>query len=350
MKILFIARTYPPLIGGMEKFAEDFYKSLSQKAEVTLIANRIGKKYIIVFFFKVLLYLIANARRFDIIHFNDAILSPLIPVIHLFSNAKITVTVHGLDIVYDKFGYQKLIIPFLRKADFIIAVSRHTKDQCLSRNISQEKLMVIPNGLDFSTVEPCSQEAKQSITSKIGKPRNDQVVLLSLGRLIKRKGHTWFIENVFGNLPNNYMYLIAGDGSEFDEINRKISALSLNDRVKLLGYVNEEEKSCLFELSDLFIMPNIYDQYDQEGFGIVLIEAASHGLPSIASNIEGISDAVIHCVTGFLVEEKDTAGFIDAIQNPIFDRGKIREQVQANYDWNIISEKYHNLFLRLLSK
>jgi glycosyltransferase involved in cell wall biosynthesis len=350
MKILFIARTYPPLVGGMEKFAEDFYKSLSQKAEVTLIANRIGKKYIIVFFFKVLFFLIANARRFDIIHFNDAILSPLIPVIHIFSNVKVTVTVHGLDIVYDKFGYQKLIIPFLRKADFIIAVSRHTRDQCLARNISQEKLMVIPNGLNFSTVEPCSQEAKQSITSKIGKPRNDQVVLLSLGRLIKRKGHTWFIENVFGNLPNNYVYLIAGDGSEFTEIKSKNQRLSLHDRVKLLGYVTAQEKACLFKMADLFIMPNIHDQNDQEGFGIVLLEAASHGLPSIATNIEGISDAIIHGVTGFLVEEKDTAGFIDAIQNPKFERGKICEKVQANYDWAIINEMYHNLFLRLISK
>ena len=350
MKILFIARTYPPLVGGMEKFAFDFYNTLKSKADVKLIANPIGKKRIIRFFLQVMIYLVLNARKFDIVHFNDAILSPLVPVIRLFSKAKITFTVHGLDIVYQKYGYQQLIIPFLRHADLIIPVSQHTKDQCLARRIPHEKLRIIPNGLVFSQVPNCSQEVKQSIIEKIGTEISDQTILLSLGRLIERKGHTWFINHVFTRLPENFIYLIAGDGPEYQKISHLIHQRSLTGRVKLLGYVSEEEKACLFQLADLFIMPNIHDENDQEGFGIVLLEAGSHGLPAIATNIEGITDAVIDGVTGFLVEEKDAQGFINAIHNPDIDRNIIKEQLQSQYDWENIGHRYYSLFVDLTSQ
>ena len=350
MKILFIARTYPPLVGGMEKFAFDFYNTLKSKADVKLIANPIGKKRIIRFFLQVMIYLVLNARKFDIVHFNDAILSPLVPVIRLFSKAKITFTVHGLDIVYQKYGYQQLIIPFLRHADLIIPVSQHTKDQCLARRIPHEKLRIIPNGLVFSQVPNCSQEVKQSIIEKIGTEISDQTILLSLGRLIERKGHTWFINHVFTRLLENFIYLIAGDGPEYQKISHLIHQRSLTGRVKLLGYVSEEEKACLFQLADLFIMPNIHDENDQEGFGIVLLEAGSHGLPAIATNIEGITDAVIDGVTGFLVEEKDAQGFINAIHNPDIDRNIIKEQLQSQYDWENIGHRYYSLFVDLTSQ
>ena len=347
LKILFIARTYPPLVGGMERFASDFYRYLGELTDVHLIANRIGKKHVPWFFLRVCFYLIFNAKQFDLIHFNDAILTPLIPIIRLFSKARVTVTVHGLDVIYDKLGYQKLVIPFLRKADRIFPVSQYTKEQCLKRNITEDRLHVIPNGLDFSQITECVEADKQNVLSRIKGDIAQKTVLLSLGRLIERKGHFWFIQNVFPHLPENVIYLIAGDGPEFDKINALVQDYAFEDRIFMLGYVSDGEKNCLFDLADLFIMPNIIDPHDQEGFGIVLLEAGSHNLPSIATKIEGIPDAVIDGVSGFLVEEKDAQGFIDAILKPKIQRENIAAHLRAKYDWEIISKTYHKAFISL---
>jgi phosphatidyl-myo-inositol dimannoside synthase len=347
-KLLLVARTYPPLVGGMEKFASDFYHHLGRFTEIGLIANRIGKKRVFHFFFKVMVYLVRHAKHFDIIHFNDAILSPLIPVIRLFSDARVTVTVHGLDIIYQPFGYQHLVIPFLRQADKIFPVSVYTKAQCETRQIPPAKLRVIPNGLTFDDVTPCPEETHRSLTEKIKIPLQNKNILLSLGRLIDRKGHVWFIENVFMNLPQHYCYVIAGDGPAYKKIAAVINRLGLADRVMVLGYVSEPEKACLFEMADLFIMPNIIDQADQEGFGIVLLEAGSHALPSIATDIEGIRDAVIDGVTGVLVDEKDAHGFLDAITHNPIDRSAILDALRAKYDWKIIRQTYLEEFNQLI--
>lgn len=349
MKILFIARTYAPFVGGMEKFASDFYSNLQNYAHIQLLANTHGKRKIIQFFFKAAIYLMFNARKFEIIHFNDAVLAPLIMIIRIFSKAKISFTVHGLDIVYSKFCYQQLIIPFLRKADRIFPVSQYTMKQCLERQIPEHKLLVIPNGLVFSEIKGCSNEGKKTLSFKLSDTFKDQHILLSLGRLIKRKGHVWFIENVCVNLPDSYIYIIAGNGREFDHIAEVIRKRKLDKRIRLLGFVSEEEKACLFEMADLFIMPNIFDDNDQEGFGIVLLEAGSYSLPTIASNIEGIKDAIIDGVTGILIEEKNANGFIDGILHPNIDRHLIAPKLRAKYDWSEISQAYFHEFEQLIN-
>ena len=347
MNILFIARTYAPFVGGMEKFASDFYSNLQEYSQVQLLANTHGKRKIIQFFFRAALFLMLNARKFEIIHFNDAVLAPLIMIIRIFSKAKVSFTVHGLDIVYNKYFYQQLIIPFLRKADRIFPVSQYTMKQCLERQIPEHKLFVIPNGLVFSEIKGCSNAGKKTLSFKLCDTFKDQHILLSLGRLIKRKGHVWFIENVYVNLPDSYVYIIAGNGSEFDNIAEVIRKKNLDERIRLLGYVSEEEKVCLFEMADIFIMPNIYDENDQEGFGIVLLEAGSYSLPVIASNIEGIKDAIIDGVTGILIDEKNANGFIDGILHPNIDRHSIAPKLRAKYDWSEISQAYDREFEKL---
>lgn len=349
MKILFIARTYAPFVGGMEKFASDFYTNLQDFAQVDLLANTHGKKKIIQFFFRATLFLIFNASKYQIIHFNDAVLAPLITIIKTFSKAKVTFTVHGLDIVYKKYAYQQMIIPFLRKADKIFPVSQYTKQQCQKRGINTEQVSVIPNGLVFSEMAKCSPEGEKSLSYKLHGSFENQTKLLSLGRLIKRKGHVWFIENVFTKLPESYIYLIAGNGREFDAIAETIRRRNLDKRIRLLGFVSEEEKACLFEKADLFIMPNIYDENDQEGFGIVLLEAGSYSLPIVAADIEGIKDAIIDGVTGILVEERNVNAYLNAIMHPKIDRDRIAPELHSKYDWKKISQLYFEEFQLLIN-
>lgn len=348
MKLLFIARTYPPLVGGMERFADNFYSNYKKLGDIDLLANSSGTKTLIPFFFKVLFFLIKNSTNYDVIHFSDAILSPAIPVIRVFSKARISFTVHGLDVVYSRLGYQHLIPYFLKKADRIFAVSTYTMKQCKRIGISSNNLVVIPNCIDIDDSPRCSQAEIEKFASKHNINKGAKIILLTVGRLIKRKGHAWFIANVFHKLPDNYIYVIAGFGPEQEQIEKIIWKFNLTDRVYLLGHISEEEKKCLYQISDLFIMPNISVKDDQEGFGIVALEAGSYGLPIIATDIEGIKDAILDGKTGRLIKEGDNQAFLEAIMSHNVDASAIWDLVVSNFNCTTIIKRYISEFEKMV--
>lgn len=350
MKVLFIARTYPPTVGGMQRFCSDFYHNYSRVGKIDLVANTGGNIAMLFFMFKLLFVLAFRSRQYDLIHFSDAVLAPMSIVARFFSKAKITFTVHGLDIVYARFGYQRLILPFLKKADKVFAVSRYTLLQCEQRGVPAEKLVVIPNCINFEYFDTSSDHEGLDVISRFNVVTGGKKILLTVGRLIKRKGHEWFLKNVFNRLGQDYIYVIAGTGPEHDSIKQTIIDLDLSDRVYLLGHVAEDEKKRLYQLADLFIMPNVSVEGDQEGFGIVVLEAGGYGLPVIASNMEGIRDAVLDGQTGRLVDEQDVQGFVDAISQPNIEIASLKNLVISTFDCGNIVKMYYDEFNRICNK
>jgi phosphatidylinositol alpha-1,6-mannosyltransferase len=218
--------------------------------------------------------------------------------------------------------------------------------QCESRGIPAEKITVIPVGINFDRLDIYSELKRAEVVSKFNISM-DKKKLLTVGRLVKRKGHLWFIANVFKKLPDNYIYIIVGVGPEHGAIKYLVHELDLTNRVYLLGQISEKEKNCLYQISDLFIMPNISVKGDQEGFGIVLLEAGGYGVPVIASNIEGIKDAVIDGKTGHLIEERDIQGFVDAIISTKVDRPSLKNTVIKNFNWGDITKRYYEEFEKM---
>jgi glycosyltransferase involved in cell wall biosynthesis len=78
-----------------------------------------------------------------------------------------------------------------------------------------------------------------------------------------------------------------------------------------------------------------------EGFGIAALEAGSAGLPVVASNIEGLRDAVIDGVTGHLVEERNVQQYIDSIRHAQFNRETVRAVVNQKFNWPHIASRYY---------
>lgn len=282
----------------------------------------------------------------DLILLGDGVMAPLGWVLKVLTGKKVVCVVMGLDVTYNSVLFQKTIPFFLRKMDRVIAISNYTKNECLHRGVKTELLDVIPCGVDlekYQTSKP-KKEICQIVEQKFGLQLHNKKILLTVGRLVKRKGHAWFIEQVMSNLPAEYIYLVAGDGPEQVAIEMAIKKHQLEEKVYLFGKVSEEDKKYLLNIADVFVMPNIKIEGNPEGFGIVALEAASVGLPVVASKIEGINDAVISGKTGYLVSSLDSVQFL----KKIYDCDKIRPtKMNKEIDWTNLTNKHLEVFAKL---
>jgi len=346
MKILFLTRVYPPVVGGLENQSFSLINSIKRINEKTFtIVNTKGKKNLPFFipysFFKAL-YLIWK-NKINCLHLSDGVLAFEGYLIKKLTGVKTAITIHGLDITYPSRIYQKVIPGSIRKLDVVICVSNHTKKRCIEKGVSESKITVIPNGVDPDKF--ILKDTKDALIDRLSRELNielkDKRILLTAGRLVKRKGVEWFVRNVMPRLDEKYVYLISGDGTERKNIEKSIHEQNnLAERVFLLGRTEFEILKLLYNSADLFIMPNIRIKGDMEGFGMVAIEAGSCGLPVIASGIEGVKDAVIDGKTGWLVKEKYVEAFVEKIKAKPFNKRIVMETVRNSYDWKIISSKY----------
>lgn len=371
MKTLFITRKYPPEIGGMESFSFGLINSFpGEKQAITYGGSQ--KWLIFVYFYLFLKSLLVVWRnKIDLIHLGDAVLSPLGWLLKKLTRKMVVLTAHGKDINFNFPFYQRIILPFVRKMDWIVCVSEKTKLECLKRGVLANKCLVIPDGVAIH--EQLLEPAKKEIGQKFNISLADKFILLTCGRLSRRKGVLWFIRNVFRLLPANVIYLIVGrDSSEIsslgswlgirkikysDKIRRLINKLNFQDRIFYLGEVPRDDLEKIYGTADIFVMPNIKVEGDLEGFGIVAIEAASRGLPVVAANLEGLREAIKDGKNGYLVPWGQVSGFKEKIEQLIYSpelRGEIsqkaKEYTRQHYSWPIVCQQYLELFQKLVSK
>jgi len=346
MKILFISRAFPPIVGGIENQNEALVRYLSKRITCNKIVNTYGKKALPLFIPWAILSGLLNLKNADQLLLGDGVAAIIGWFIKLFTNKPVTCILHGLDITWRNRIYQRIWVRFFfKKIDHFIAVSHSTKSIAIDAGIPEEKITVIPNGVETSSQQPQSKEELQQTLSI---NFDQKFILLSLGRLVERKGVLWFVQNVAPKLPDNIIYLIAGNGPNYIKIEILIKQLSLHGKVFLLGEVDEKTKQSLFAHADLFIQSNIPVEGDVEGFGITQLEAGICGLPSISSNLEGIKDAIQENENGWLVEPLDANSFIKIIlekkellgEQKIATRSRVRQHCYVNFNWPTIAHYY----------
>lgn len=346
MKILFISRAYPPTVGGIENQNYELYTWLAKLTGIKLIANRRGKKFLPVFLPYALARALFSLRRYDVLLLGDGVLAIVGWFCKIFYKKPAICVVHGLDLTFKNKIYQKLWVGnFAKKLDKLIAVGNETIRVGIGKGMQKDKLVFIPNGVD--TGKYWGNFSRQDLEKIIGENLEGKKTILTSGRLARRKGVAWFIENVMPKLSKNVIYIVAGDGPDRDNIKNAVEKNKLQDRVKLLGYVTDEVRDTLFNTCDLFVQPNIKIEGDMEGFGISVIEAASCRLPVIASRLEGLQDAIKDGQNGFLVEPYDAGLFANKINELLAGDEyrkkfgeKARQFVIDNFRWEIIAGKY----------
>jgi phosphatidyl-myo-inositol dimannoside synthase len=212
------------------------------------------------------------------------------------------------------------------------------------------------NMVEFS--DHFTSQAMRNLQMKAGPVIRGRKVLLTVGRLIERKGVVHFLTDIMPRLlaqRTDICYLIVGEGPQRDLIETRIASLHLGDHVALLGRVDDDTLRAAYHVSDLFVMPNIPVQNDIEGFGLVALEAAAAGRYVVASRLDGIPEAIVPGQNGTLIDPLDSEAYVDSILDLLADDErreelgrKAREFVRDKYSWDIIARRYLQVFLRVV--
>jgi phosphatidyl-myo-inositol dimannoside synthase len=261
--------------------------------------------------------------------------------------------VHGKDVTLPVDIYQKSVPHTFQALDAVLPVSHATAAECIARGLAPHKLRVVPNGVKlsrFGDLKP-RDAMRAELEDALGIPGRpvpkDGLLLCSVGRQIPRKGFAWFIDEVMPLLPEEVHYWIAGEGPEHDNNRAAIERRGLSHRVRLLGRINDDELHKLYRGADLFMMPNIPVPGDMEGFGVVMLEAALGGLPTVAARLEGIRDVIVEGHNGHLVNSGHAWAFSEAImqyyrQPEMLEAASHRalHHTIDTFGWNAVANKY----------
>jgi glycosyltransferase involved in cell wall biosynthesis len=312
-----------------------------------LIALRRSQKHLVWFLPYAVARVALTGHRYDVIHLGDAMLSVAGLVPRVLFKRPIAISVHGLDLTFRKRWYQAYLRHFLR-ADAFIANSRSTQRLAEARGLAPVRTITIGVPQHYFETTRLPQ-----LDAEFEKLRAGRALLLTVGRLVKRKGVAWFVRHVLPQL-SGVLYVVVGEGPEHAEIVRAARETGMTDNLCLLGKISDSRLQDLLRGSDVFVMPNVEVPGDVEGFGIVAVEAAASGLPVVAARLEGIPDAIEDGQNGHLVESGNARAFVEALTPLTRDAAERsrqgqrgREYTERHNSWGRIIERYVALFSEL---
>ena len=384
MQILFISHKYPPMTGGMEKQSFELITGV-QKAEgvqvVSIIYHGQEPKWLWFARLKARVKSILRDHHVDLIHFNDGLVATFCYWIKKLTPAPITATFHGLDITFPSVWFQRYGINTLRQIDLGICVSNATKELCISRDFNDNKLCMITNGVDHKM--PQKILSKAELTSSLNKAYQldiqDKKIIISIGRVVRRKGFSWFATNVAPYLHDDIIWLHVGPyekresyikwfpksilnkielfaGGMSDSEDLKAAIKNLSGKGHLLGKISQPLLDSLLHHAQLFIMPNIPVDGDAEGFGLVALEASIASIWVIASDLEGIPSAVHTNKNGLLLpplQEKLWVNTINDLMQQQAMLSHLGKEGQAytleTFSWDIMASGYVAQFRTLIN-
>lgn len=343
-RVLFITRKWPPAVGGMETYSAELTCALRRFVDVEVLAlpgaadgGAPAPPRLAAFLLRAAWRLARDGWRFDVVHFGDFGLFPLAAWHRLLSpHAARALTVHGLDLVYGRrAGFAPAVYRlFMRWAaarpgvvNRYIANSRNTAELCAELGFGP--VVAVPLGVRLDALQAPQPAAER--------------YLLFVGRIVRRKGLSWFVRAVLPRLPADVTLKVVGRVWDEDEA----AAVRSDPRVSLLGFAPAPELAALKAQARAIVMPNVGSEggADVEGFGLVALEAAASGAPLVASDIEGLSDAVLDGVTGFHAPPGDAEAWATRLSELLdwseerrgdFAR-RCQEALEAHFSWERVA-------------
>lgn len=335
-RLLFVTRNLPPLVGGMERLLLEALRALAVQWPVDVIGP-IGCKAWLPTGCRVVAELPFAASRF-LPGSLAAVLRHADPDVHALCLAgsglmapalwaarqrglPTAVFAHGLDVIHPHPLYRALFVPQLRRAQLLISNSRHTAGLLASRGVEAARITTINPGVDPAPVARLTGP-EWRLQSGFG----PGPMLLSVGRLVARKGVAEFVTDVLPLLLQQHpaLRLVVAGGEPpglegaAERIRSAACVAGVEHAVLLLGRVDDELLQALYGAADVHVFPVRATAGDVEGFGMVALEAAAHGLPTAAYAVDGVPDA-LGSDGGILVPAGDATAMAAAIGSLLQD-------------------------------
>jgi phosphatidylinositol alpha-1,6-mannosyltransferase len=249
-------------------------------------------------------------------------------------------TVHGTEILQLRSSRQARLLavrdPF-HAPERIVCISNFTRSLLLERFPATDpaRIEVVYLGVDPTWFRKSSAADSDAVRSRRG-IAPDARVILSVSRLVPRKGHRLLLDAV-NRIPDevrrNLVVVIVGQGDRDYVSDLKGRAASCGARVVLTGGVNDDELRHLYGVADLFCLPGEADSLRVEGFGLVFLEAAAQRLPVVACRLGAVPEVVRDGETGLLVPPADPGALAAALRTLLERQEKSRELGEKAQLW-----------------
>jgi phosphatidylinositol alpha-1,6-mannosyltransferase len=265
------------------------------------------------------------------------------------------VYLHGEELVYTDTSRQLdwMARRILNDAEAVVVNSSNSRQIALDHwKLPSRKVHVVHPGVDTTQFVPAARDLV--VRSKLG--WDDRPVLLTVGRVQRRKGHDSLIRAlpmIRERFPN-ILYAIVGDGEELSSLHALIDELGVRQQVKFHRELADQRLVECFQQCDLFILPNRRIGGDIEGFGMVLLEAQACGRPVLAGDSGGTAETINAPHTGWTLDCTDVTTLSTAVSDLIGDENRrkemgtaAREWVRAQFAWNAAIRPAASIFDQL---
>ncbi|MBM9529285.1 glycosyltransferase family 4 protein [Desulfoprunum benzoelyticum] len=372
--VLIVTRNLPPLVGGMERLIWHAIDELRSDYQVQVVGpsgckdklppdvNVIEVQLSPMFFF--LLGTTLGALRSvvrhrpNIIFAGSGLTAPIVWIFARLSRARCIVYLHGLDVKVQHSVYRSIWLPFFQYFDHVLVNSRYTKQLALEARVPSECISILHPGVEMPDM---ADVHNKNLAFRSRYNFGQSPIMLCVGRITPRKGLLYFVENILPNIiseaPKSILVVIGDDPVDAlqtvtDERARIRSVLiekGLKNRVNFLGNCSDEELDNAYFAADVLVFPVQQSNHDIEGFGMVAVEAAAHGLPTVAFSVGGVPDAVSDGCCGRLIRANDNISFAQAVIELIKEgaspkpTGECRKFAEL-FQWNEFGSQLRRVF------
>lgn len=359
MTHLLVTNDFPPKVGGIQNYLWELYRRMDP-AEIAVFttpyegdtAFDAAQGFRIERFERFFLSPTADVRRriqtvADRVGAGSVLFDPAIPVGALGPRLTLPygVVLHGAEVTVPARlpGLRSVLRTTVDNASLIVSASEHAQEE--AERIMDRPLAAswVPPGVDVDRFQPISAERKVEVRRRYGVP-NGAPFVLSVSRLVPRKGMDTLIDaaSILERQFPDLVTLIVGTGRDKRRLQHRIS--SSQAPVRLVGRVGDADLPALYAAADVFVMlcRVRWGGLEQEGFGIVFLEAAACEVPQVAGNSGGAAGAVADGETGILVQRPDDAEEAaeaiarllgdDALRADMGRQGRIRACAEFSYD------------------
>ena len=364
MRHLLVTNDFPPKVGGIQSYLWELWRRLPPEDVTVLTTAQPGDLpfdrqqgfRVVRDRQRVLKPTPAFARRIDTladeVGASVVVLDPVLPLgaIGPWLRRPYLVIVHGAELsVPGRLpGTRDLLKPVLRRAALVIAGGAYVRAE--AEHVARRPLPVVlvPPGVDAGRFHPLGTAERAAVRSSLG-VREGARVVLGVGRLVPRKGFDVLVEAAARLAPGrpDLVVVVAGVGRQGGSLARL--AASTRAPVRFLGRVAHEALPSLYGAADVFASPcrTRWAGMEQEGFGIVYLEAAAAGVPAVAGASGGAGEAVLDGETGIVVERPgDAASVASALAELLDDPARragmgqaARRRVVAAFDYDVLADR-----------